>query len=303
MARISSRMGKNRLIFAPYKSAQIKKIINDRLSKINIFPKICIEYISKKIASISSDIRRTLKICKMCVEDLVVYNNNLIDEQESWIEDQSEYEKLMADKFNWTKEQKKFIVNFETRMSKMSPEEKEKGPIVKRKETMTIPRIKETFDKAFASPINGYIRACSEVNKLALTMLYCELHYRHSKVVSTNNIFCRFYTQLGIKGMPKYSIQEMKMIFDKFAGVGIVSRKTNESNNLEEIQLNTNIDDLAFALRNSYDDFELLSAAAEQQAKGANAKNKPGRKKEPFYDTFAKDQKINIMNTAMGERQ
>lgn len=68
MSRISSRMGKSRLIFTPYKSSQIKEIITQRLSETNLFCDNSINYISKKLACVSSDIRRTLSVCRETVE-------------------------------------------------------------------------------------------------------------------------------------------------------------------------------------------------------------------------------------------
>ena len=67
-------------------------------------------------------------------------------------------------------------------------------------------------------------------------------------------------------------------MIDKLAAIGILSRKTDEKTMLEEIVLNTNIDELCFALKSAYDDFEELAANAEENGKLANAKMRPGRK-------------------------
>ena len=69
MSRISSRMGNSRLVFTPYKSSQIKDIISQRLVKTDLFNKYSIDYISKKVACVSSDIRKTLSICRQAVEN------------------------------------------------------------------------------------------------------------------------------------------------------------------------------------------------------------------------------------------
>lgn len=69
MARISSRMGHCRLVFTPYNSDEIKTIIKQRLETVkNVFDKNAITYISKKVASVSSDIRKTLHICRETVQ-------------------------------------------------------------------------------------------------------------------------------------------------------------------------------------------------------------------------------------------
>lgn len=71
MARISSRMGHCRLVFTPYKSSEIQKIIEQRLEKIKgVFEAKAVKYISKKVASVSSDIRKTLSICRQTVQKL-----------------------------------------------------------------------------------------------------------------------------------------------------------------------------------------------------------------------------------------
>lgn len=68
MARISSRIGNTRLVFTPYTSSEIKMIINQRVTKADIFDSQALEFISRKVALISSDIRKTLMICRQAVE-------------------------------------------------------------------------------------------------------------------------------------------------------------------------------------------------------------------------------------------
>lgn len=68
MARISSRIGNTRLVFTPYTSSEIRTIINQRVNNAQIFDNQALEFISKKVAMISSDIRKTLMICRQAVE-------------------------------------------------------------------------------------------------------------------------------------------------------------------------------------------------------------------------------------------
>ncbi len=68
MARISSRIGNARLVFTPYSSAEIKEIITQRVRQTDLFDEAALNFISKKVAVISSDIRKTLAICRMAVE-------------------------------------------------------------------------------------------------------------------------------------------------------------------------------------------------------------------------------------------
>ena len=68
MARISSRIGNARLVFTPYSSAEIKEIITQRVREADIFDEAALNFISKKVAVISSDIRKTLAICRQAIE-------------------------------------------------------------------------------------------------------------------------------------------------------------------------------------------------------------------------------------------
>lgn len=113
-------MGQNRIIFAPYKSHQIKLIIEERLkvlSDVGIFKKGVADYISKKIAVISSDIRRTLKLCKQCVEEwALIYSTKRKDQQ-----DFETYNRLTAvPSFELKSADKTFISDFRKRLSKMT---------------------------------------------------------------------------------------------------------------------------------------------------------------------------------------
>lgn len=68
MARISSRIGNARLVFTPYSSTEIKEIITQRVREADIFDEAALNFISKKVAVISSDIRKTLSICRLAIE-------------------------------------------------------------------------------------------------------------------------------------------------------------------------------------------------------------------------------------------
>lgn len=68
-SRISSRLGSKRVIFIPYNSEQIKTIIQQRLKKSQIFDHKAIEFVAKKVSTVSSDIRITLDFCRNVVKD------------------------------------------------------------------------------------------------------------------------------------------------------------------------------------------------------------------------------------------
>jgi len=62
--KISSRIGNQRLIFKPYTSSQLDQILRQRIGHLNVFEDNAINYICKKIAQISSDVRKCLSILR-----------------------------------------------------------------------------------------------------------------------------------------------------------------------------------------------------------------------------------------------
>lgn len=68
LPRISSRMGIQRLCFAPYNYQQLQEIISSRLKGIDAFEKQTIEFASRKVAAVSGDARRALEICRRAAE-------------------------------------------------------------------------------------------------------------------------------------------------------------------------------------------------------------------------------------------
>lgn len=68
IARISSRIGNTRLVFGPYNSKEIREIIEERVKGTNLFEPNALQFIAKKVALISSDIRKTLMICRQAVD-------------------------------------------------------------------------------------------------------------------------------------------------------------------------------------------------------------------------------------------
>ena len=90
MARISSRIGNARLVFTPYTSNEIREIISQRVKDADIFDMSAINFISKKVALVSSDIRKTLSICRQTVERYYEelkkkYNNMIVEDHDNKI--------------------------------------------------------------------------------------------------------------------------------------------------------------------------------------------------------------------------
>ena len=60
-------MGNHRLVFKPYSYEQIKQIIDERLEGCKYFAANALTFISKKLASFSSDMRTILEILHKAV--------------------------------------------------------------------------------------------------------------------------------------------------------------------------------------------------------------------------------------------
>jgi origin recognition complex subunit 1 len=77
-SKVASRIGKLRLVFQPYTTPQITEIIKSRLANTNIFASEAITLVSKKIASISGDIRRTLNLCNRAMDRCIAQGKDKV---------------------------------------------------------------------------------------------------------------------------------------------------------------------------------------------------------------------------------
>ncbi|CAK59837.1 unnamed protein product (macronuclear) [Paramecium tetraurelia] len=69
--KLQSRLGNHRVVFRPYTSAQIETILQQRMKEKKIkelFASNTLNYLGKKIATISTDIRKTLCVCRKAIE-------------------------------------------------------------------------------------------------------------------------------------------------------------------------------------------------------------------------------------------
>ncbi|CAD8190939.1 unnamed protein product [Paramecium octaurelia] len=68
--KLQSRLGNHRIVFRPYNSTQIESILQQRMktSKLKqLFASNTLNYLGKKIATISTDIRKTLSVCRTAI--------------------------------------------------------------------------------------------------------------------------------------------------------------------------------------------------------------------------------------------
>ena len=67
-------MGRKKIGFAPYTSQQIEKILMERIGRFEVFHEQALTYICKKIAQISSDIRKCLFILRETITQFLIDN-------------------------------------------------------------------------------------------------------------------------------------------------------------------------------------------------------------------------------------
>ncbi|PWA82590.1 origin of replication complex 1B [Artemisia annua] len=101
LPRISSRMGIQRLCFAPYNYMQLQEIIGCRLKGIDAFEKQAIEFASRKVAAVSGDARRALEICRRAAElmDYRVKNSTSLPKTGKALVGMSEVEAAIQEMF------------------------------------------------------------------------------------------------------------------------------------------------------------------------------------------------------------
>ncbi|KAK9830101.1 hypothetical protein WJX72_009780 [[Myrmecia] bisecta] len=69
LPRIASRLGGRRIAFQPYNKQQLEVIVKTRLEGVaDVFCTRAIDYASRKVASVSGDVRRCLELCRRAAE-------------------------------------------------------------------------------------------------------------------------------------------------------------------------------------------------------------------------------------------
>lgn len=69
--KLQSRLGNHRLVYKPYTSSQIEEIVTQRLHQSGakgLFLPEALTFVAKKVATISTDIRKTLEICRSAIQ-------------------------------------------------------------------------------------------------------------------------------------------------------------------------------------------------------------------------------------------
>jgi len=77
--KISSRMGNNRLTFKPYQKDELVKILSVKIENFDLFSEDAIKLSSMKVAAVSGDLRRILRICKRAKEIFDAEKENCIE--------------------------------------------------------------------------------------------------------------------------------------------------------------------------------------------------------------------------------
>ncbi|KAJ8955846.1 hypothetical protein NQ318_005391 [Aromia moschata] len=68
MSRVTSRLGLTRLTFQAYTYKQLQEIVTKRLSGTDSFNPDAVQFVARKVASVSGDARRALDICRRAAE-------------------------------------------------------------------------------------------------------------------------------------------------------------------------------------------------------------------------------------------
>ncbi|CAH2000719.1 unnamed protein product [Acanthoscelides obtectus] len=68
MSRVTSRLGLTRLTFQPYTYKQLQEIVTMRLCGTDSFNPDAVQFVARKVASVSGDARRALDICRRATE-------------------------------------------------------------------------------------------------------------------------------------------------------------------------------------------------------------------------------------------
>lgn len=201
MARISSRIGNTRLVFSPYTSNEIRDIITERVAETGIFDSSAINFIAKKVALISSDIRKTLNICRQAVEKHRSRNSK----GESHVYDEME------------------------------------------KISMSL--VSEIFEKNYgSSPLNEFVKKSNQHIRAFLTEMYLEMNMNNSKVALFTKVYER-YKNATLVSSEQIRPSEFLILIRLFVEKNIITTKENYQSNCPELHLQTNLDELAYALK------------------------------------------------------
>ena len=76
--KIRSRLGGNRITFAPYERDQLVTILKSRLEGLEVFGEGTVRFISASVAKITGDARRALDVCRRAIEVVESHNEKAI---------------------------------------------------------------------------------------------------------------------------------------------------------------------------------------------------------------------------------
>lgn len=68
LPRVASRLGRNRIVFAPYRKSELEELVRERLKETDVFSQEAIAFAATKIAGFSGDARRALQTCRLAAE-------------------------------------------------------------------------------------------------------------------------------------------------------------------------------------------------------------------------------------------
>ena len=185
-ARICSRMGQNRIVFVPYRSDQMQQIIEKRLKNTSVMKNNAIVYISKKICSVSSDIRKTFNLCRAVIKTKM----NSICKQDSSV-NQRRYKK----------------------------------PSRKNIKLITLQEVVAEFDSIYGNNVTKMINSSTKIQKVFWICLYNEVICKNDKQVYFSKLHSRVNNLLATLGNARLSHQQFELILNAYIEQGLLIKR------------------------------------------------------------------------------
>lgn len=211
--KIESRMGHQRLIFSPYSSKDLQRIIESRLKDVPVFSADAIRFVSKKIAAYSSDVRKTLHICRLALE----------------LSLSRQREKTLRAKEN---------NNSAGNADKKAKKSHKIGPDM----------INMAFENYYSNPMVSVLQARPLPSKIVLVALVNFFRRSQCKFVSSFDLYNKYKYYSRLIMSTDFGYNEYKGMLKKLVRYGVVQLRMS-GNMVEEVHLAVPVDSVLFALK------------------------------------------------------
>ena len=190
-ARINSRLGQNRLVFVPYRSDQMQTIIESRLSDTKVIKPNAVSYISKKIASVSSDLRKTFNICRSVIRNKM--------------------NSLALKKTQATKNKRRGNSGQKNQSKNI--------------ELITLEDVVKEFRSVFCNNVTDLIEKSTSLQKAFWVSVFNLVTIKQTKQIYLSKLETRVNGLLLMLNLPTLRSQEFQLMVDQFIGQGLICRR------------------------------------------------------------------------------